>query len=355
MWKQLSLFCTVALLTISSLQPLKASPMAGDLCPNANVMASIIDGICWSCLLPIRLAGVGGGSDVPNGASSSSAFCNCLDDLGVPEIGMPLGFFQPSRIVSFSPTPYCMPSFGTRLSNDNSRAGQGKTETAIDDTETSFFHYKYWIFPVMQMIEMFANADCTYDPMTTLDLAYFSEADPLYQSDMLSFVLAPETAIFANPIATSICTADCATIMAGGEVEANYFCAGCSGNMYPLTGNNQYSDDPIRGTDLLTTRLMAGLHRKGQALKTMGDHMTSGSCEPEYAPMIPKPQYRVSMLYPVREASSTPPAHGNNVPSPSGCCHKLGDSTLKWGNGRLIPGKEAYVYLLYSWMDCCLR
>lgn len=354
MWKRIKVCLVAGLIAFSSLQPVQASQMGGDLCPNANILSSIINGICWSCLLPIRLAGVGG-SDVPSGAASSSAFCSCLDDAGLPEIGMPLGFYQPSRIVSFSPTPYCLPSFGTRLSDDNSRAGQGRTETAIDDKETSFFHYKYWIFPVMQMIEMFANADCTYDPMTTLDLAYFSEADPLYTSDMLAFVLAPETAIFANPIATSICTADCATIMAGGSIEANYFCAGCAGNMYPLTGNNQYSDDPIRGTDLLTTRLLAGLHRKGQALKTMGNHMTSGACEPEYAPMIPKPQYRASMLYPVREASSTPPFHGNNVPAAGGCCHKLGDSTLKWGNGRLIPGREAFVYLMYSWNDCCLR
>lgn len=348
----IALFAT-CVITLSSYMSLAAeNDMAGDLCPNANILTSIIDGMCWSCLLPIRLAGIGG--DAPEGAASPTAFCMCTDRAGVPEWGLPMGFFQPTRIVSFSPTPYCMPSFGVRLADDNTRAGQGRTETAMDDTETSFFHYKYWVYPVMQMIEMFANADCTYDRATTLDLAYFSEADPLYQDDLLAFVMFPETVIFANPIATGICTADCAQTLAGSEVVENYFCAGCSGNMYPMTGNNQYSDDPIRGTSLLTTRLMATLHRRGQARLTMGNHMTQGSCEPEYAPMIPKTQYRTSMLYPSREASADPTG-GGSVPVNDGCCHKLGDSVLKWGNGRLVPGREAFVYLMYSWNDCCLR
>lgn len=343
------------MLSLASLYSVAAdNDKAGDLCPDANILSTVIDGMCWSCLLPIRLAGIGG--DAPNGAASSKPFCMCADELGVPEWGIPLGFFQPSRIVSFSPTPYCMPSFGVRLADDNTRAGQGRTETAIDDTETSFFHYKYWVYPVMQMIEMFSNADCTYDGATTLDLAYFSEADPLYQDDLLAFVMFPETVIFANPIATSICTADCAQILAGGEVVENYFCAGCSGNLYPMTGNNQYSDDPVRGTSLLTTRLMATLHRRGQALLTMGNHMIQDSCEPNYAPMLPKTQYRASMLYPVREASSQPTGGGeSSIPLSTGCCHKLGDSVLKWGNGRLVPGREAFVYLMYSWNDCCLR
>ncbi|WP_435000202.1 TraU family protein (plasmid) [Vibrio scophthalmi] len=336
--------------------------MAGDLCPNADILSKTIDGVCWSCLLPIRLAGIGG--NPPDGAADSKFMCNCMGRDGMPEIGMPLGFFQPQRIVSFSPTPYCMPSFGVRLSDDNTRSGQARTSNTHERGETSFYHYKYWQYPLMAMIEMFMNADCTYDSAQTIDLAYFSEADPLYQDDMLAFLMAPESVIFANPVATSICTADCAALMAGGEIEENYFCAGCSGNLYPMTGRTQTNDDPIRVTSLLTTRLLAMLHRRGQALLTMGDHMIEDSCEPKYAPMLPKTQYRASMLYPKQEAASVDvPMMGDGAggtsngfgAQPDGCCHKLGDSVLKWGNNKLRPGQEAYIYMLYRWNDCCLR
>ncbi|MGR5159753.1 TraU family protein [Vibrio owensii] len=354
------------------------SDLSGDLCPDANVISGIMDQICWSCLLPIRLAGIGG--DKPAGAASDRPFCACLDEAGLPEIGMPLGFFQPARLLSFSATPYCMPSFGTRLTNDNTRMGIAATEAPVETTQLSFFHYKYWIYPVMAMINMFTNSDCSYDAMASLDLAYFSEADPLYSDDLLSFLLAPESVLFANPVATSICTAECATIMAGGEIEETFFCAGCNGNLYPLTGNVQTNDDPIRTTSLLTSRVLASLHRRGQARLTMGDHMTSGSCEPEYAPMVPKTQYKVSMLYPVAEArgnvdgmigsnesggatlpgdASTPAGDGQTqigaFPSVGNCCHRLGESVLKWALNRNIPGKEHPVYLLYRWNDCCMR
>lgn len=72
---------------------------AGDLCPDANILSTVIDGMCWSCLLPIRLAGIGG--DAPKGAASSKPFCMCADELGVPEWGIPLGFFQPSSSYLF--------------------------------------------------------------------------------------------------------------------------------------------------------------------------------------------------------------------------------------------------------------
>lgn len=360
--------------------------LGGDLCPNANIAKGIITDICWSCLLPIRLSGIGG--EKPAGAASDSAFCLCKDKDNIPQIGMPLGFFQPSRIVSFSPTPYCMPSFGTRLVNTDPGhlTGVAKTDEPVEVEQTSFFHYKYWTFPLMQMLQMFTNADCSYDTFPAWDLAYFSEADPLYTDDMLSFLLFPESILFANPVALAVCTAECAAIAAGQEVEETFFCAGCNGNLYPMTGTVQTNDNPVRVTSLLTTRLLGVLHRRGQAMLTMGDHMTSGSCEPNYAPMIPKTQYRVSMLYPVPEArgnvkpivnssnsspedagvgGTSPPAGqgdaGNGqtsaarFPLNDKCCHRLGDSIFKWGLQRNIPTKEHFVYLIYRWNDCCLR
>ncbi|MEZ8029239.1 TraU family protein [Enterovibrio norvegicus] len=359
-------FAVVTSFSASAAADGATSDLGGDLCPDAQVFNRLFDKFCWSCLLPIRLAGIGG--NPPEGAAKGKPFCACMDNNGVPEIGMPVGFFMPFRMLEFSPVPYCMPSMGVKLTDDYSRLGQVRAADPIDKTEKSFLHYKYWIFPLMFMLNMFTNADCMFDPFQTMDLAYFSESDPLYQDDMLAFLLAPETVVFANPVATSICAADCANIIAGGEVEFNYWCAGCQGNLYPMTGNAIYNDDPLGVTSLLTTRILAGLHRKGLALETMGNDMISGTCEPEYVPMLPKTQYRASMIYPVAEANGSSSdgmgqekdpdggqAPGESIVPIKDCCHKLGQSTLRWGLGRNTPGKEHHIYMLYRWTDCCVR
>ena len=85
-------------------------------------------------------------------------------------------------------------------------------------------------------------------------------------------------------------------------------------------------------------------------------------------PMIPKTQYKMSMLFPVPEASSTArvlkPATssgtGNsqidNYQYTQGCCHNIGVPTMLWGEWRSIPGSgEDFVYQLWRWTDCCVR
>ncbi|UJF20229.1 TraU family protein (plasmid) [Vibrio sp. SS-MA-C1-2] len=370
LFKTLLFALTITLSGYSATVSATENELAGDMCPDANILSGIIDRMCWSCLLPIRMAGIG---DAPTGAAPDSPFCMCFDEaLGLPEIGLPIGYFEPSRLVSYSPTPYCMPSLsGSRLSDDITLLGNLGTESTQEMDDKSFMHYKYWIYPIMQIIGMFTNADCPTGPSNTIDLAFFSEVDPLYGNDFLNFLMFPESIVFANPIAQSICTADCAALMAGAEFEQNYFCASCAGNLYPMTGTVTTSDDDaVRNTELLTARLLGVLHRRGQAWLTMGDHRTSGTCEVEYAPMLPKTQYRSSMLYPVPEAQNTTvemmdgaSSVGNSTENNSQtttiydqeCCHKLGESTWKWGNNRTRPSKNAYVYLIYQWNDCCLR
>jgi conjugal transfer pilus assembly protein TraU len=55
--------------------------------------------VCWSCLFPIRIAGVPiGGGDVPAGASNA-VVCACNDGLGVPRLGFTIGLWEPARII----------------------------------------------------------------------------------------------------------------------------------------------------------------------------------------------------------------------------------------------------------------
>ena len=44
---------------------------------------------------------------------------------------------------------------------------------------------------------------------SSFDIAYVTEIDPLWQDDVLTALINPEVALFANPIAQVACAADC--------------------------------------------------------------------------------------------------------------------------------------------------
>ena len=187
-----------------------------------------------------------------------------------------------------------------------------------------------------------------------LDLLTMSEIDPLWSNDLLTFVLNPESVVFANPLALAWCMADCVATTLKSESEKNYFCAGCDGLIYPHTGNIHGVTDPVQNSNLLLQRQLASLHRRGLAEKTMGEEEM---CESSYSYFIPRSQYRVSMLYPVPESKNsrplfTPPAQGGGSSSPSNfiptedCCHRLGESVHQWSTlkGPVQTGQRNYVF-----------
>nr|WP_323838272.1 TraU family protein [Klebsiella michiganensis] len=62
--------------------------------------------MCWSCIFPMRIMGVG---KAPEGAAPSEPVCFCTDQNGVPEVGWQLSFFQPVKMVEVVQSPWCSP------------------------------------------------------------------------------------------------------------------------------------------------------------------------------------------------------------------------------------------------------
>ena len=90
-------------------------------------------------------------------------------------------------------------------------------------------------------------------------------------------------------------------------------------------------------TSLAATKSRAAIHRRGFGLLTVGDEALCGGVP---SPFMQKSQYRMSMVYPIPEAT------GN---------HAIGASTTTWGLGHSYPGPgDEHVYLLWEWEDCCL-
>ena len=96
-----------------------------------------------------------------------------------------------------------------------------------------------------------------------LDIAWTSELDPAWLDDELSFLLNPEAALFANLPAQAACAADCAAASAGLPLDPMFWCAGCQGGMYPLTGNVAAHVGGVQASLLAAQRLVYRLHRRG--------------------------------------------------------------------------------------------
>ena len=344
-------------------------------CQDAQILANVIQNICWSCVLPMRIMGVG---PKPKGAAASKGVCMCTDGNGVPEFGWQLGYFQPARIEEVVKTPWCSPLLGgTKLQSGGFEYGIPASPVNRKEVDLSFMDSHFFTFPLFQLLDLLMIPDCAGDAQMDIDLLSMTEIDPMWSNDILAFVLNPESVVFANPLAYAWCAADCGVISSGSETETNYFCAGCDGNLYPFTGNVVGITDPVQVSSLILQRQLASMHRRGLAQKTMGDDEMCGST---YSVFIPRSQYRVSMLYPVPEAKSTKitsvtsgaestnPADetgdgGTTSSAPSNfivnddCCHKLGQTVYAWSTlkgGRSRPGKDNHVYLVWRYVDCCV-
>lgn len=318
---------------------------ANPVCQDAKIFEKIIDQICWSCFLPMRIMGVG---PAPDGAAGNDRFCQCTDRMGVPEYGWTLGYWSPVRLAEIVRTPWCSPSLGgIQLQDDLFSLGHGVDRGEGSEGSLSFAQYHWFSYPIMEMLQILFLSDCQVDQYHDFDLMYFSEIDPTWNNDLTALFLNPEALVFANPIAKLWCVADCTTTTAGHQQEKSWGCAGCDGNLYPFTGFVADTDDPVRNSSLLMQRALASLHRKGLAAKSMGE---DAMCERVFWPTIPRSQYKTSLIFPVPEASTTGPA--------GKCCHPLGESTNVWSvaaGGRHRPGKEDFVYLIWRYRDCCVR
>lgn len=309
------------------------------ICPNAGVLsAKLITEFCWDCLFPIVVMGnrTTPGS-IPDGAHTGR-FCACDDHLGVPRPGITLSLYEPARLVELVRWPNChMALNGARIPlGMNRMVGDGGIYEP-ELRERSFYHYHYYSFPMLTMLEIFTSTKCMGDGLIDFDLMYASELDPTWNHEELAFFVNPESAIVANPLAVAACSADAVSSSAKKPLDSMWWCSGTWGHLYPLSGGARYNSSLSLNTSLLATRVLAAQHRRGLEWKTMG---SSAMCGGSLHPMLPKTQYKMAMFFPVAEASGG---------------HVIGESTYAWGGSRSIPGiGEDALYTIFRWRDCCM-
>ncbi len=348
-------------------------------CQDGSVLsARILTNVCWDCVFPIRVAGVnfgtapspppspgtGAGSSQSSGSATGSStatgsnpaftgtsgsgsvpagaadqpLCLCTD-AGVPHPGVTVGMWMPFQIIETVRKPGCSLTMGglTLPGADPLHDGtKGRSEG--ENGDGSFLHYHSYSFPVFKMLELFSDAHCFSGALADFDILFLSEIDPTWTYDELAFFTAPESAAVALPPAQLACLGDAVAALGGGGFDSLFWCAGSWGAIYPMSGNANGQRSSVSDMSLLGARALAVQHRRGLAVRTMGDDVL---CQGAYDTLMPKSQYRFSMFWPVPEANGD---------------HVIGQTTLVWGDWRQFPatGEDAS-FIIFRWQDCCLE
>jgi len=314
--------------------------VAAGKCENANLIGTkLITDVCWSCVFPIKVMGIqispSRDSHIPDDAANQP-LCYCKDDLGIPRVGFTTSMWEPARLIEFQRTAGCSSVLnGVRFPFDPVNRGV-HSDGEYDMGEQYFLHYHYYAFPLTVMLDLFTAKHCNAGGYLDLDLMYLSEVDPTWNNDELAFFTNPEAAFVSNPVATLACIPDAISSTAGHPIKELFWCAGSWGTMYPLSGNQTGGNGVIQETSLMKVKALAALHRRGLAWGTVGkDALCGGEIKIE----LPKQQYKFTLFHPIPETQKS---------------HVMGQSTLLWGGGRLIPGvSEDPIYLIWRWKDCC--
>lgn len=306
-----------------------------------------ITDICWSCIFPITIGKIPlmRSSKFKDTENPTSPVCFCNKG-GVPMMpGVSIGFWEPVRVIEITKTPFCLVSLnGTKVGSSRNHGGFKKIHSENEKRTKASYHIHYYVYPVLYLLNLLSDFGCM--DMSSYDLAYMSELDPSHQSDTLSNFMNPEVFLLSTPVATAACAADCITATSTKKsIDSLFWCSGCQGSIYPLTGSVATHIGGVATSQLLAVRQIAKLHRLGLARKTATNSSKPNGelCQSSYAYRIPKSQYRTQMTYPISNTSG------------SYSCNNIGMSDLFYSSGREFPYKgEDFAYLLWRKKNCCL-
>jgi conjugal transfer pilus assembly protein TraU len=302
-----------------------------------------ITDVCWKCLFPLKIAGISipafdfkKAPDTARADQPKAPLCFCPTP--VPRVGLVLSFWEPVRLVDVTRTAFCFPSMGGISMDPGLSVSGGVTDADESGDNVSIYHVHWYIYPLIYWLNLLVDAVCLESEQ--FDIAYITELDPTWKNDVLAAILNPEAALFANPVAQFACMGDCAAATVGLPLDALFWCAGCQGSAYPLSGHVQAHVGGVQASLLLTERMVYKLHRQGLLFGSVGDE---GLCQKYPMPIWKKSQYRSQMTFPI------PGVSGEPYP-----CSPFGRSSALYESGRELPFiGEDFGWLIWRKRDCC--
>jgi conjugal transfer pilus assembly protein TraU len=290
--------------------------------------------VCWDCLFPMTVSGINVTPHVQDLTSYNQRVCTCP---GIPpKVGIPLSFWEPTRMVDVTRHAYKLIGLGGISIGSENIKNRGSIGVCDESgLQHSFYHVHWYQYPILSVLELFTDFLCV--EKGDLDIGYMSEFDLLWNNDEFANVLEPESELFSNPLAQVACIADCTKSTFSTPSDSLFWCAGCSGSLYPFTGTISHHVGGIQASSLILQRTIAKLHRTG----IVTGYSSNNFCQAEAMPIIKKTLYKTQLAHP--------------IPQTHGPCHALGKSDVLWGAGKSFPVKgEDFVYIVWTKKQCCL-
>lgn len=302
--------------------------------------------ICWGCSLPLKFgpikmnaSGDGTKARDPKNPDIWACFCPKAGHSSFP--GVPLGYWQPTRVVEVTRTKGCMVNLGFEFGKDDPTS-----QTAVGAEEAGY-NVHYYSHPATGIVNSLVSTTC--QDIGSTDFMYLSEFDPTWNNETLAALVFPETMMFQilpSEVVVGMqatCTLDCQTSTFGVPSDKFWWCGGCQGNMYPLTGYNSAHTNGVRTSMLLVQRVLTKMHRFGLAKRTStsSNSRYGEICASSYMPFLKKSQYKLQMTYP-------------GFFSEKNECMPLGMSEILEGAGKEFPiSGEDFGYILWQKVNCC--
>tara|TARA_R110001606_G_scaffold233942_1_gene381547 strand:- start:47523 stop:48578 length:1056 start_codon:yes stop_codon:yes gene_type:complete len=300
-----------------------------------------ITDICWSCLFPLSIGPLDiWPSSRPDTKNPALPICAC--GTPVPRIGLSIGFWEPARLVDVTHKPWCFPNLGGIKIDPGLGVGHGQSTGPLmgggRTANTANYHVHYYIYPLLYWMELLTDFLCF--EQASIDIAYISEIDPLWNDSQLTALINPEAILFANIPAQAACAADCAAATAKLPIDQLFWCAGCQGASYPMNGQIAAHVSRVQSSRLAAERMLAKMHRMGLAWGTAGK---KALCSKYIMPIVKRSQYRIQMTNPISTTKGR------------FACSTIGATTMMPTAGRAYPVKgEDMGYLIWRKRNCCM-
>jgi conjugal transfer pilus assembly protein TraU len=287
----------------------------------------------YSAMLPLKIAGItilsGRMPDTINQVNQPICICPAPPPIFI-RIGIPVGFFNPSRLIDASKDSYCFESVGVNLGmhgNDGVQAGDPQSG------EHTFFQTHMVMFAPFELLDIATDFICLQSP-SSLDVLYMTELDPMWNDDGLAALIQPEALLFGNPVTNLACIADSISAQADRSNPALFWCKGSWGNAYPMTGRVT-SGDLVQASASAASELIYKLHRQLMMWATWGK---PALCKKYPSPIWEKDAYRMQLLFPISHPAAM----------------AIGKTGLMWDFAKNIPMKgDNFTYIIFIKRDCC--
>lgn len=321
-----------ALLAIAVLVP----AAAGAACAPTPLLNPVTD-LCWQCVFPLSVAGLTllagpAENNVPDLAKSPLCVCPMPPPL-VARPGIPVSFWEPARYIETVKDPFCFPSLGglSLPAGGGMLMGASQSQSSGQAFQVTTAQAHYFIYPVWSLLELLTDFICVEH--SGFDVAFLTELDPLWQNDLLAFVIQPESLLFANPAAQAACMADSASSAGGFSLSPLFWCVASGGSVYPMTGTVAMGTQTAQAHNTVAARLQYMLGRVGLTCDT-----AIGLCGCVPTPIWVKHNYRFHSAKPVRDF----------------WCHPFGRSDWIWGHLKNPAyAGDNFVWQIFRRRSCC--